>query len=238
MKQRLRIWWEQSGLKAWTEGKIHLSRGKKLALNLGIIVLAGLWLWGMAGYPLPTVEMEFRRLERQKLLPASQILLTMEERRGEDDPYTVVVGTWEEQVTVGYLFHRRWGRSWLDLMPLEERSTPVPLDVVSSRTDGSGNEQMGNSILFLQVPEEAASAQVLVGRRESGQLDNRRKAWGEQLENGVWLFWLESGEEMHDEMALSQADRALERWTYELILHRGDGSVLLTQSGQLPGSQG
>ena len=100
MKQRLRIWWEQSGLKAWTEGKIHLSRGKKLALNLGIIVLAGLWLWGMAGYPLPTAEMEFRRLERQKLLPASQILLTMEERRGEDDPYTVVVGTWEEQVTV------------------------------------------------------------------------------------------------------------------------------------------
>ena len=71
MKQRLRIWWEQSGLKAWTEGKIHLSRGKKLALNLGIIVLAGLWLWGMAGYPLPTAEMEFRRLERQKLLPAS-----------------------------------------------------------------------------------------------------------------------------------------------------------------------
>ena len=63
-------------------------------------MLAGLWLWGMAGYPLPTVEMEFRRLERQKLLPASQILLTMEERRGEDDPYTVVVGTWEEQVTV------------------------------------------------------------------------------------------------------------------------------------------
>ena len=61
----------------------------------------------MAGYPLPTAEMEFRRLERQKLLPASQILLTMEERRGEDDPYTVVVGTWEEQVTVGYLFHRR-----------------------------------------------------------------------------------------------------------------------------------
>lgn len=88
------------------------------------------------------------------------------------------------------------------------------------------------------MPEEAASAQVLVGRRESGQLDDRRKAWGEQLENGVWLFWLESGEEMHDEMALSQADRALERWTYELILHRGDGSVLLTQSGQLPGKSG
>ena len=49
MKRRLRIWWEQSGLKAWTEGKIHLSRGKKLALNLGSIVLGGLWLWGMAG---------------------------------------------------------------------------------------------------------------------------------------------------------------------------------------------
>lgn len=38
-----------------------------------IIVLAGGWLWGLAGCPLPTVEMEFRRLERQYLLPRSEV---------------------------------------------------------------------------------------------------------------------------------------------------------------------
>lgn len=73
MIEKLRAKWEKSGLKSWTAGKIHLSRGKKLALDLVIIVLAGGWLWGLAGCPLPTVEMEFRRLERQYLQPRSEV---------------------------------------------------------------------------------------------------------------------------------------------------------------------
>mgnify|MGYP000790430681 CR=1 FL=1 len=48
MIEKLRTKWEKSGLKSWTAGKIHLSRGKKLALDLVIIVLAGGWLWGLA----------------------------------------------------------------------------------------------------------------------------------------------------------------------------------------------
>ena len=79
MREKLRTCWEQSALKAWTERKIRLSRGKKLALNLVIILLAGGWLWGLAGYPLPTLEMEFRRLERQYLAPRSELVFAVTE---------------------------------------------------------------------------------------------------------------------------------------------------------------
>ena len=46
MREKLRTRWEQSVLKAWADGKLRLSRGKKLVLNLVIAALAGLWLWG------------------------------------------------------------------------------------------------------------------------------------------------------------------------------------------------
>lgn len=50
MREKLRTWWKQSALKGWADGKLPLSRGKKLVLNLAVIVLAGLWLWGLADY--------------------------------------------------------------------------------------------------------------------------------------------------------------------------------------------
>lgn len=74
MREMLRIWWKKSGLKTWTDRLPRLSRGKKLVLNLVVTALAGGWLWGLAGYPLPTAELEFRRLERQCLVPRSELV--------------------------------------------------------------------------------------------------------------------------------------------------------------------
>ena len=70
MREKVQTRWEQSKWKARIDRLPRLwrlSRGKRLALNLVIIAVAGAWLWGLAGYPLPTAEMEFRRLERASL---------------------------------------------------------------------------------------------------------------------------------------------------------------------------
>ncbi|RHR10735.1 hypothetical protein DWX58_04960 [Pseudoflavonifractor sp. AF19-9AC] len=77
MREKLRTRWEQSKWKARIDRLPRLwrlSRGKTLALNLLIIAVAGAWLWGLAGYPLPTAELEFRRLERQCLVPRSELV--------------------------------------------------------------------------------------------------------------------------------------------------------------------
>lgn len=44
MREKLRGWWKKSGLKTWRDRLPRLSRGKKLALNLALIALAGGWL--------------------------------------------------------------------------------------------------------------------------------------------------------------------------------------------------
>lgn len=85
-------------LKRWHK---HLSYQKKIALNLLLVALAGVVFWARAGYPLPTAEMEFRRLERQYMVPESEILLLSER---EDDTFQVPGGpeiTIEDQWVVG-----------------------------------------------------------------------------------------------------------------------------------------
>ena len=95
MREKLRTRWEQSALKAWAEGKLCLSRGKKLVFNLVIIALAGVWLWGLAGWPLPTAEMAFRRLERQCLVPRSELVFAAT----EPERYQFVVSSNDKTVT-------------------------------------------------------------------------------------------------------------------------------------------
>ena len=51
----------------------RLSRRWKIIRNLALTLVCLYALWAWAGYPLPTAEMEFRRLERQSLMPPSQV---------------------------------------------------------------------------------------------------------------------------------------------------------------------
>lgn len=98
MREKLRARWEQSKWKTWAERLPRLrwlSRGKKLALNLVLIAVAGLWLWGLAGYPLPTAEMAFRRLERQCLVPRSELVFAAT----EPEHYEFVVSPNDKTVT-------------------------------------------------------------------------------------------------------------------------------------------
>ena len=54
----------------------RVSRGKKLAVNLALCAFLLVLIWSRFGYPLPTAELEFRRLERTHLLPRSEIVFS------------------------------------------------------------------------------------------------------------------------------------------------------------------
>lgn len=54
----------------------RVSRGKKLAVNLALCAFLLALIWSRFGYPLPTAELEFRRLERTHLLPRSEIVFS------------------------------------------------------------------------------------------------------------------------------------------------------------------
>lgn len=160
MIEKLRAKWEKSGLKSWTAGKIHLSRGKKLALDLVIIVLAGGWLWGLAGCPLPTVEMEFRRLERQYLLPRSEVAYQIGfwsfggggDIKSRDGTYLSVFEPLVVGVTGGRAYSvtlRRPGWHDVSVISLGEGPAPVPLNGTVARVPEPGRTWMsGCNLLF------------------------------------------------------------------------------------------
>ena len=108
-------------------------RGLRVFRNLCFVLLALLILWGQYRFPMPTVRMEFQKLEDQNLLPHSQICLTLEGQTDDGDGYTAIVGTWERQAVVGYLFQRYRGRNDVELWDLEEGPSPIPLHYTMSR---------------------------------------------------------------------------------------------------------
>lgn len=237
MIEKLRAKWEKSGLKSWTAGKIHLSRGKKLALNLVIIVLAGGWLWWLAGCPLPTVEMEFRRLERQYLLPRSEVAYRSKfwsaggvgEVQSRDGAYLSVfepfiVGVAQDRVYSVTLY---WpGRHHITVIPLGEGPALVPVNSVIARVPEPGKTLMsGCNLLFLQIPRETARAELEVDvTLFSNEQFTRRAQEGLCLEDGVWLFSLEPPEGGY-------SGDWYEGAAYTLRLYREDGGLLLEQSG-------
>lgn len=127
-------------LRLW-RSRPRLSRGWRTVRNLAAVLICLCVLWARAGYPLPTAELEFRRLERQNLLPPSELQGVF---RRENQ--WVVVGLRED----GVLFSEdraldRWPRSGAGaaLVPigrwvwteLDVMAVDVPQGTASARLD-------------------------------------------------------------------------------------------------------
>ena len=209
-----------------------LSRGQKLARNLAASALAGVLAWAAAGYPLPTAELEFRRLERTHLLPESETVFSIRGSiRWQDLPELnlpvrggMVVGVGDGYVHTASLFLEE-----MDSWPLEEGVTPVPLYrtwVEEQESGPDGGKSTGVPVLFLQVPEETGRAELEVTAEdsESGLLHSQGE--GRRLAPGRWLF---SASPEHFSLGWCSGG------SYTLRLYRTDGSLLSEHSGILGG---
>lgn len=198
---------------------------KLLAVDVVLIGYLLCLIWMRSGCPLPTAELEFRRMERTHLLPRSEIVFNS----GKDCPLQwrdlpelgfldrdAVVGMTKNQVYVYIPDHNS-----LEICSLEDGIISIPIYGVSAVWTYRGNLKMGTPLLFLNVPEETERAEVEVW------LDGQQRAgngWG--LKNGVWLLCLGM------DTAAWSPERP-EDGVYTLRLYRAGGSLLLEKSGRL-----
>lgn len=241
-------------LKRWHK---NLSYQKKIALNLLLAALTGFVIWWRAGYPLPTAEMEFRRLERQHMVPESEILLLSER---EDDafqvpggPEIVIQDQWAVDVTEKQVYaadlDRPNGRMIIQdktegvtLIPFGDApglwntnaywvtEGPIPIE------EGGGYRYTHHNfapIAAVDVPGEAASGILQVSR--PGERLNELEDVGEMgnrnppLAGGGWDMG--NGLWIFHVMETDHIIRELGEY-YRLRLFDSAGNLIMEQEGQ------
>lgn len=224
----MKQWWKRLGRKL--DG---ISRQKKTAVNLTLCAVLLLLIWTRFGCPLPSLEMEFRRVERINLLPRSEIIFSDEgrgrsyTREGEDRSVSMhqpsFLGIAGERVTVAA--HDIAGRWTADTYPLEEGPTPAPFRYAHAVLFRPGVVEFVFPMMFVNVPEETARGEfsLALSYREEGY------GWSGQgwdTGNGTWLFPVETP-------STGYGDYWWAGGSYTLKLYRADGSLLLEKSGTL-----
>ena len=156
---------------------------------------------------------------------------------GSGEPRHIVIGRSGDQYSVGYLYEPlRSSTNTLEPWPVGEGPTPIPLSQPLHRNEMDTD----NVLLFLQVPEEAAEAELTITGRIENLIEPVETAQGEKMAEGVWMFrYPIAGELSADYTAgrpVRYGGRSLEGLPYTLELYREDGSLLWEQSGNLPDS--
>lgn len=223
----MRKWWNK--LKRRLES---VSRRDQTVFYLiwSVFLLFGIWL--RMGYPLPTAELEFRRMERQNLLPRSEIVFNSEKDcplRWRDLP-ELDFGYYDDvMVGAGDGYACIYGPEYniVRTYHLAEGAVPVPMyDITAHWMPLPGFIESGTPLLFLQVPEEADRAMVEIEAENYEGKELRYQGEGWRLAPGRWLF------------AAAPGDSFSGGWyaggRYILTLYREDGSLLLEKGGTLP----
>lgn len=210
--------------------------------NLCFVLLALLILWGQYRFPLPTPELRFRQLESRNLVDHSEIVYLWEnplsvKEASSGEPRHIVIGRSGDQYSVGYLYEPlRSSMNTLEPWPVGEGPTPVPLSQPLHRNEMDTD----NVLFFLQVPEEAAEAELTITGRIENLIEPVETAQGEKMAEGAWIFRYPIARELSADFAAGRpvryGGRSLEGLPYTLELYREDGSLLWEQSGNLPDS--
>lgn len=224
----MRKWWNR--LKRRLEG---ISRRDQTVFYLmwSVFLLFGIWL--RMGYPLPTAELEFRRMERQNLLPRSEIIFAdtkgtkVYSREGEDRSvsmhHPVYIGIAGERVTAAaYDLAGRWTA---ETYPLEEGPTPAPFRYAHAVLFQPGIAEFMFPMMFVNVPEDTARGELSLALNY-GETGYSWSGQGWDTGNGIWLFAVETSSNGY-------SDRWWAGVNYTLALYRADGSLLLEKSGTL-----
>lgn len=218
----------------------HLGRMGKTVRNLLLALALVCPIWAQYGCPLPTAEMEFRRLERMYLCPPSELVFVLKEEEvmARDGTWLwipsspVAVGVADGRAVVGYSM--RWSSAaWdtLDRYQLEEGPSLIPLGRrnvwwTEHSPARENNTVIGSALLMLNPPEETARGELEVDITYRDKEYHRScPLW--QLEDGSWLTAVETPD-----------DGYLHNWyaggAYTLRLYDAAGGLLLEQSGRIP----
>lgn len=237
----MKKWWKKVRrvLLVKEEDLSPVQRRAFLAVNLVLMTLLLWMIWVELGYPLPTMELEFRRMERTHLLPPGEIVFAAEGRSGHrvdqevcaaDGTRLYLRGSWyvslgEDWAAVALMEQSKWDR-FLQTYPLEPEGATL-LNFYSGygywREEAPlrGHRETHNffPLLLVDVPEETAQAEVTVTK---DGVSVTGPGWN--MGNGVWLL-------TPDNQVLPYQTDGVE--TYTLTLYRADGSPLLERSGTL-----
>ena len=207
----------------------NLSRPKRAALNLALAAVLLFALWAYFGYPLPTAKMEFRRLESENMRKPSEITCHLEKDQNVVSDLTVgdiFIGLSEDDVAVGYVQHRGRYGSNLEVWPLLDGPTPVPISCIKAPWDERNQWWTSHAMCFVNVPEEAVRAQVvLTGEPFPSNLTN-----GQWMENGVFAFRFVSRD---DELARPCNSEDFIGVSYRLWLYDEKNTLILEQEGTI-----
>lgn len=227
----------REGLKAWWM-RHRPSRRGRIGINLLLAAVLALVLWAEAGYPLPTAELEFRRLEQQNLVGETEILLEVpkQDSRWDGDTRTSsplqietqFVGKGEGYAVSAVLDFYRRSSSRLEVWPFDQQPGEVKLVPLASLLTDWRKENWRDyinccAVLLPEVPEGTARGEMEVW----DQAGNHYQEESGALESGAYLFAFKSA-----------LDRYGSSWTwgqpYILRLYQEDGSLLLEQRGTVP----
>ena len=210
----------------------ELSRPKKAALNLALAVVLLFGLWACFDYPLPSAELQFRRMERQNMRQPSDIVFRLDRNY---NPVTgaiaqisnVYVGICGDEAVAGYFQNKGASGNYMEVWPLGDGPSPVPLSYPVSERHESGYLMTGNALLFFNIPPAAVDAQLEI-RTEGGPSE---RAQGERLEKEGFYFWfsLQDSEEQRD-----YGREHFEEAPYTLWLYDASGNLILEQEDAIP----
>ena len=205
--------------------KRHIRRALR---NIGLAALAGLVIWCIKGFPLPTVEMEFRRDERQALAERSEIIWTYEgTMRGDED---LLVGLSDTAVHVWH------PNGYVLFWPRQAGGTLVHLPA-KTRYQDRGSSYLAPALLVPDPPAGVESARLTItfsindwtedytvdGQRQGQvfffQLEMRHHNQAHDLDEDTAFRWLTY--EHPDSLGLSQ-------YPYTLEFFSADGEILST----------
>ena len=210
----------------------RLSRRGKIIRNLLLCLPLAALAWAGSGCPMPTAELEFRRLEGQYLLPPSEILWNTEAEGGGSQgelPSWQLLDDWvigvRDGVATAAMIDRSGRNFSLSCYPLEEAPFPVPTPDAAMFYGGGLRME---ALVFFGAPEGTQRVELEL---ECLGSDGMNRAWsgdGLPLGEGRWLCptypgptfpwdWYEGG-------------------SYVLRLYGAAGELLLEKEGVLPGA--
>ena len=212
--------------------KLHLprlGRAGKIIRNLLLCLPLAVLVWARSGCPMPTTQLEFRRLEGRYLLPHSEILWdTGTEGRGShgDLPSWQLLDDWVIGVRGGVataaMIDRPDRNFFLSCYPLEEAPFPVPTPDAAMSYGGLRME----ALVFFGVPEETERVELEL---ECLGSDGMNRVWsgdGRPLGDGRWLCPTSPGPTFPWDW--------YEGGSYVLRMYDEAGKLLLERAGVLP----